>query len=337
MEKFSLENTDPSRIFLYRDGVNAAYFLAAAIVEFDFFTWLDKNPASLAEICKGLNIAERPTDVMLTLFRANGFITKEGDVYRLTETGRTFLTAQSPYSLLPYYTAPFATKQTTQDFIHVLRTDQPNTSKDWHKAMEDDKFAEASMKAMDCRGRYLGTVLAKNLPLNQFSHLLDIGGGSGAYACCFVESNPQLQATVLEKPPVDRWSQKMIDKQGLSSRISVIGGDMFTDLYPPDCDVHFFSLVIHDWDYPEIEKLVRKSFETLPPDGLLIIHDAHLNEEKDGPLAVAEYSAFVVHHVAHGRCYSIGELRDCLEEIGFDSVRYQENVSYRSVIIGRKP
>lgn len=118
----ALETVDPSRIFRYREGVYTAYLLAAAIVEFDFFTWLDKNPASLAEICSGLGIAERPTDVMLTLFQSNGFITQEGDRFTLTDTARTFLTSESPYSLLTYYTAPFATqKQLRSSFMYCVQ------------------------------------------------------------------------------------------------------------------------------------------------------------------------------------------------------------------------
>jgi SAM-dependent methyltransferase len=339
MDRFALESTDPSRLFLYRDGVHAAYLLAAAIVEFDFFTWLEKNPSSFADICKGLEIAERPTDVMLTLFRANGFVTKENDIYSLSETGRTFLTSHSPYSLLPYYSAPFADRQTTKDFIHVLRTNEPSnwetSSKNWHESMEDDAFAESFTAKMDCRGRYLGTMLAKNLSLDGFSHLLDIGGSSGIYACCFVESNPQLKATIFEKPPVDRWSRKSIEKRGLADRVSVAGGDMFKDPYPTDCDVHLLSHVIHDWDYPEVEKLVKKSFDALSPGGMLIIHGAHINEEKDGPLAVAEYSTLLV-QCTQGKCYSFGEMRDCLEKAGFSSVTYKDNACNRSFITGRK-
>jgi hypothetical protein len=340
MENFVVENVDPSRIFRNRDGVHAAYLIAAAIVEFDFFTWLEKHPSTFADICKHLEIAERPTDVMLTLFRANGFITKQGDIFELTETGKTFLTSHSPYSLLPYYSAPFANKQTTKDFIHVLRTNEPSnwetSNKNWHESMEDDAFAQSFTEKMDCRGRYLGGMLAKNLPLDGFSHLLDIGGSSGIYACSFVEQNPQLQATIFEKPPVDKWSRKSIEKRGLSARVSVVGGDMFTDPYPTGCDVHLLSHVIHDWDIPEVEKLVKKSFDALPSGGMLMIHGAHINEEKDGPLEVAEYSTLLV-LCTQGKCYSFGELKDCLEKVGFDRVTCKENACYRSVITGVKP
>lgn len=340
LEDGVLGTANPFQIFRYRDGVHAPYLLAAAIVEFDFFTWLGSHPSSLEDICKGLGIAERPTDVMLTLFRANGFITKEGDIFKLTPTGQKFLTSDSPSSLLQYYSAPFAARQETQGFVHVLRTNQPSnwetSSKNWHESMEDDAFAESFTAKMDCRGRYLGTMLAKNLPLNQFSHLLDIGGSSGIYACSFVDKNPQLRATIFEKPPVDKWSRKSIEKRGLADRVSVIGGDMFNDPYPTDCDVHLLSHVIHDWDVPEVEKLMQKSFAALPSGGMLIIHGAHINAEKDGPLPVAEYSTLLM-QCTEGKCYSFGEMKEYLEKAGFTSVSYTENACYRSAITGVKP
>ena len=48
------------------------------------------------------------------------------------------------------------------------------------------------------------TGLARTVDLGQYRHLLDIAGGSGIYACALAAHYPALQATVLEKPPVDR-------------------------------------------------------------------------------------------------------------------------------------
>ena len=37
--------TSPLSLYRYRDGLYAADLLTAAIVEFDFFTWLDAHPS----------------------------------------------------------------------------------------------------------------------------------------------------------------------------------------------------------------------------------------------------------------------------------------------------
>ena len=93
--------------------------------------------------------------------------------------------------------------------------------------MEKPEFAEMFTAAMDCRGTVLGQALAAAIDLSSHSHLLDIGGGSGIYACCLAHAFPDLTATVFEKPPVDAIAARKIDGRGLASRITVTPGRQF--------------------------------------------------------------------------------------------------------------
>ena len=53
--------------------------------------------------------------------------------------------------------------------------------------------------------------------------------------------------------------------------------------------------------------------------GMIMIHDAHLNAEKNGPLPVAEYSVLLMFST-EGRCYSISEMEDMLDETEFSEI-----------------
>ncbi len=66
--------TDPLSIYRYRDGLYATDLLAAALVWLDLFTWLETQPSNIPEICRHFQIHERPTDVMITLFKAMGLL-----------------------------------------------------------------------------------------------------------------------------------------------------------------------------------------------------------------------------------------------------------------------
>jgi hypothetical protein len=68
----------------------------------------------------------------------------------------------------------------------------------------------------------------------------------------------------------------------------------------------------------------------------LIVHDAHLNRDKSGPLPVAKYSALLM-SVTEGKCYSIGEMETLLTEAGFTEIVYTPTVADRSIITARKP
>jgi hypothetical protein len=202
--------------------------------------------------------------------------------------------------------------------------------------MENPDFARQFTAAMDCRGMYLGRSVGRAVDLNWHTQVLDIAGGSGIYACCLVEQYPHLRATVLEKPPVDRVAAKAIADRGFSAQVSVHASDMFADALPGGFDVHLFSNVLHDWDVPVVAQLLAASASALPGGGLLIIHDAHLNEDKSGPLPVAAYSSLLMHS-SEGRCYGVSEMRDLLHETGFSKVQFIETVADRSVITATKP
>jgi len=198
--------TDPTSIYRYRDGLFAADLLGAALVGLDFFTWLNDHPSDKAGICRSLELAERPADVMLTLFIAMGYLQQEIGVFKLTDLGREHLVKDSPWYIGPYY-ASLKERPVCKDFLSVLRTGKPanwgsfKNEKEWARAMEDETFANQFTAAMDCRGVYLGQAVAKALDLRNHRQLLDIAGGSGIYACCLVARHSHLKATVLKSHP----------------------------------------------------------------------------------------------------------------------------------------
>ena len=340
MTSTPLPATDPIEIYRYRDGLYAVDLLTAALTEFDFFTWLANNPGDTAAICEGLAIAERPVDVMLTLFTANGFIAFDGSMFRVTELAREHLVRSSPFFIGPYY-ASLKDRPVVKDFVTILRTGKPanwgsyRDEKPWSEAMLTDEFATTFTAAMDCRGVYLGAAMANLLHLQGRTRLLDIAGGSGIYALAITAQHPQVRATVFERPPVDQIARTMIQKRGAAAKVGVIAGNMFKDPLPRGFDLHLYSNVLHDWDADRVRALLAASFAALEPGGMLIVHDAHLNADKTGPLPVAKYSALLM-NVTEGKCYSTREMETLLHETGFTDVHHAPTVADRSIVTAIK-
>lgn len=335
-----LPSTDPGALYRWRDGLYAADMLTAALVGLDLFTWLDHQPATLDEVCRRLDVHRRPADVMLTLLVAMDLLVRDGDVYHVAPQARDHLVSASPYFLGPYY-ASFVERPVCRDLLTVLRTGKPanwagTAAADWATAMEDEGFARRFTAAMDCRGVYLGQRAADAIDLSERTQLLDIAGGSGVYACAFVARNAHLRASVFEKPPVDGVARRAIAQRGFTDRVDVVAGDMLSGPLPGGYDVHLVSNVIHDWDLPKVRTLLARSFAALEPGGLLIIHDAHLDADKRGPLAVAAYSVMLM-HATEGRCYSTAEMDDCLREAGFGPSFVVPTAADRSLVAASKP
>ena len=331
--------TDPTLLYRYRDALYAADLFIVGL-HLNFFSWLDTHPSTLDGVCAAHGFAERPADVMLTLFSAMGLVQQRGGVFTLTGTGREHLTTGAPWYLGPYYPS-LEDRPIARDLLDVLRTGRPanwaaqHAGKDWHRAMESEEFATSFTAAMDCRGLYLAQSIAASVDLRPHRHLLDVGGGSGIYACVLTAHNPQLRATVLDKPPVDQIAAAAIARRGLADRVSVAGRDMLVDPLPSGADVHLFSNVLHDWDAPVVGQLLKKSFDALPAGGMVIVHEAFLNAEKTGPLHVAEYSVLLM-HASEGRCYSVAEMERHLAAAGFSGSAYATGAAARGIMTARK-
>ena len=338
MKDYPLYN-NPSRLLRYRDSIYASDLLVCAIAYFDFFTLLKEGPQTYDEICKKLKIQLRPADVLLSLLLSMELIETHENKFCLTDLSRTYLVNDTPFSLVPYY-GSLKNRPQCMEFYDVLKTGRPagwsskKEGNDWIKSMQDEKFADSFTSAMDSRGTFLARKLAERLDLSGHVYLLDVAGGSGVYACSIASQFRHVSATVLEIPPVNLATMRSIESKGMSSRVNVITGDMFEGL-PKGYEVHLFANTFHDWDYDAVVKLASNSFKSLAPCGLIAVFDAHLNEFKNGPLSVAEYSCLLMHST-EGRCYSTREISDILCSAGFAQIEEADVAADRSLITGRK-
>lgn len=324
-----------------RDGIYADDLVIAAVAWLDLFSRLSGNPCSKEEIADSLGLAERPLDVTLTLLTALGLVERRDSLVTTTEVSEEFLVSGQPNCLGPYF-ASQKNRPSCLELYEVLKTDEPagwsshKEGKDWESLMGEGLFASGYTAAMDSRGAVLAPAMAQAISCKSYSSILDVAGGSGEYACAVVEEHRHMKAAVLEKPPVDEIARATIAQKGFSDRVEVIGSDMFADDLPRGFDIHLWSHVLHDWSSSDVQLLLSKSLESLNPGGMVVIHDAHTNAEKTGPLPVARYSVLIMHST-RGKCYSVQEIGAFLGELGFQEPKCFETTGNRSVITAAKP
>jgi hypothetical protein len=322
-----------------RDGVYADDLLIAAVGWLDLFSWLAATPCDLDGLCAGLGLARRPADAMCTLLAAMGLLETVDGALRPTPGGGERLVAGRAGGLSAYL-AVLRERPACREFLEVLRTDQPapwasaGAGGEWAERLGEERFADRFTAAMEARAGLLAPALADALADVPAAHLLDVAGGSGAYARALAERRG-LRATVLERPPVDRAARARLQELGWGDRVEVVGADMFLDPLPPGPDLHLYSHVLHDWPQDAVGALLAASFAALPAGGHVAVHGAHLDPHKRGPLSVARYSAMIIHST-RGRCYSSAEMGAMLVEAGFGEPWTRTTAADRSVVVARK-
>lgn len=321
----NIPSIDPTPIFEFFRGSYGTELLTAAIGHFKVFAILNERALSFAELQNRLDLKTRPTVVLLTALRAFGLVEQNDDGhFRLSEMAEQHLVPGAEFEVSDYVGLA-AQSPGVLEMVERLRTDRPANSDEGgaafifregiDSAMEQEQSARHFTLALAGRAKNVAPHLAQNLDLSGATKLLDVGGGTGIYSIALLQKNPHLKAVVLDRPEVLKVAAEMRREYGVENRLQLAEGDMFADSYPEGCDAVLLSNILHDWDIPQCRQLVQRCADCLPTGGNLYIHDVFLNDELDGPLPIALYSA-ALFTLTEGRAYSQAEYREWLEDSG---------------------
>jgi 2-polyprenyl-3-methyl-5-hydroxy-6-metoxy-1,4-benzoquinol methylase len=121
--------------------------------------------------------------------------------------------------------------------------------------------------------------LAERFDFGRHATLADIGGATGQLARTVARAHPHLRCTTLDLPPVTAIAARHIARDGLESRVQARPINFITDAFPA-ADVITMGMILHDWNLPTKQLLIRKAYEALPPAGCLIVVDNLIDDAR---------------------------------------------------------
>jgi hypothetical protein len=95
-------------------------------------------------------------------------------------------------------------------------------------------------------------------------------------------------------------------------------------------------MIFHDWPPEQCRSFARKSFESLPGGGRIVIHEMLFNDDRTGPFPVAAFNVDMLVAMS-GQQYSGKEISQFLSEAGFAEIEVKPTFGYWSVVTGVKP
>jgi hypothetical protein len=308
--------------------------------ELNFFELLAEKPLTLEEVCKAKQLSRRPAEMLLALCASLGLVSRRGDRYSLTALSREYMLPSSPFYFGWFYNAwrPIISTWSPDSLREAVLTDKPQgvfsdpggVFASWHAEHAGD-----FTRAMHSASLGPGMVWPRKLDLSRHRVMLDVGGGSGAHSIGAATVRPKLKAIVLDQPTICATACEYAAEHGLSERISTHAGDFFTDSYP-EADLHFYGMIFHDWPPEQCRFLARKSFESLPSGGRIVIHEMLFNDERTGPFPVAAFNVDMLICMP-GQQYSKRELQAMLKGAGFREIEVKATFGYWSIVTGVKP
>lgn len=337
--------TDPTSLFEHFRGSYGTELLTAAVAHLGLFELLANQPLSANEIEQRLSLSQRASCVLLTAMRAMRLVEPD-------EVGRLVLTALAREHLVPGgeffvgdYIGLAAESPGVLAMLDRLTSNQlaPAQEADagaafiyregLESAMEQENSARRLTLALAGRAKNVAPVLAERIEFMSGT-LLDLGGGTGIYAMACLRRHPALKAIIFDRPEVLKVAAEFAHQYEVADRVELHPGDMFADPLP-SADSILLSNVLHDWDEPECHRLVQRCAAVLPTGGRLLVHDVFLNDELDGPLPVALYSASLF-SLTEGRAYSAKEYRAWMLDAGLSPGSVVPTLIHCGVLTGTK-
>lgn len=304
------------------------------------FSLLEKRPRTLPEICTELGIRRRPAAALVTVAASLGFLRLQDGRYSLTPLAEDYLLESSPTYFGTYWDLIINNYSvcSLDSLEKAVRTDTAQAygaTQEMFKSHEQRaELARFFTRTMHSTSMAPALAWPDVVDLSGRKLMLDIGGGSGAHSIGAALKHPQLRAIIFDRAPVCEVAAEFVSQYALQERIGTHVGDMWEDPFPP-ADVHFYSFIYHDWPPDKCALLTRKSFESLPSGGEILIHEMLYDDEKTGPFPIAAFS-MVMLGWTEGEQYSGRELSDILRDAGFMDLKKTPTVGYWSILRGRK-
>ena len=185
-----------------------------AAVHLDVFTPLSGGPMTVTELADRTGCVPQSLDRLLTALCAMGLLIRQGETCELPPFSRDHLCRGNPGYLghiVEHHRHIMPSWSKLDESVRENRPTRHRSSVDTEDTGERESFlmgmynianaqAERSVPHIDLSGR---------------SHLLDLGGATGAYAIHFCRRNPGLSATVFDLPTTRPFAERVIADSGM--------------------------------------------------------------------------------------------------------------------------
>ena len=301
--------------------------------ELGLFTCVDEGVRSSAEAARSLGTDPRATDRLMNALCAIGLMEKKEGLFSNTPLASRYLVRGRPEFLagLMHSVHLWDTWSTLTEAVRrgssVIARQVNERGADWLRAF---------IAAMHWRARQHAPGVVAALGVSGVSRVLDVGGGSGAYAMAFVRAREGISAVVLDLPNVIPLTCEYISREGLSDRVETAVGDYEKDELGTGFDVVFLSAIIHS-NSPRLNReLIRKGVNALAPSGRLVVQDFIVDEDRTAPPFGALFALNMLVGTETGDTYTESEVRGWMEEAGLNRIMRKDTDFGTSLMIGRR-
>ncbi|MBJ3776505.1 methyltransferase [Acuticoccus mangrovi] len=294
-----------------------------AALQLEVFSHLSKGPQTAAEVAEAAGVHEDRMLTLLTALAGLGLVASEDGKWVNAPASDAFLVKGAKYDFGDYLRLQVGRQMygLLDQIEGALTNDLPEEA----TASYADWFSDPKEARLYSESQHAGSLgparqLVKGLDLSKAKTMLDVGGGTGAFAITLCKAFPNLTATIVEFPNVAAIGREYVGKAGLSDRIKYVEGDGREDIWPKNQDVLLMSYLFSGIPGDAHEPLIARAFDHLAPGGRYLIHDFIVDADRTGPKLAALWQLQHTAFTPEARSLDTAWLADALERAGFENV-----------------
>jgi len=173
------------------------------------------------------------------------------------------------------------------------------------------------------------------LDLDGVRRVLDVGGGSGAYAAAFAGAKPGLEAVVFDLSEVLPLTRRFLAEAGMLDRVGLVAGDYERDALGRDFDLVLLSQILHSQPPHANRALLGKAAAALRPGGQLVVQEFIMDEDRAGPPFNTLFALNMLVNTEAGDTYTGAEVQDWMEAAGVTGVMRRDFAFGTTILAGR--
>lgn len=250
---------------------------------------LHKGAKTSAQLAKELDLHPVSVESVLRVLIAYGFARQTKNQFVLCPDAQAYLVPSSPLERREEFFRHFETKEHLW-VVRKLKDTNPalQTFGDlWKNNPNEDSSVKQAAAGMDSIIKAPATAVIRSGAFQGVHHLLDVGGGSGAFAVALTEHQPETRVTILDLPAMCKQAQSWVESRQ-ARNIAFHPADFFKDKWEAGCDAIYFSNVLHDWPVQRGCELLKTARDTVEGHGKnrgrLYVLEVLRQENKNGPL-----------------------------------------------------
>ncbi len=151
----------------------------------------------------------------------------------------------------------------------------------WDSLAADDKLGSSFDEHLAGWARDWAPEIAGHPTWADATHVVDIGGGTGALVAAVASAQPHIEATVVEVAGTAARARAHLADAGLAARTTVVESSFFDPL-PAGADTYVLAQVLHDWPDADAARILARVAEAMPSNGRLLIVERLPADEADG-------------------------------------------------------